>query len=71
MSHAMTSVHLICPHPNCHKPTTVAVERRGQVTTCPACGLSLRVPLERWQFPQMPVGASPIGTNTPLRTTAA
>jgi hypothetical protein len=71
MSHAMASVHLICPHPNCHKPTIVAAEQRGHVTTCPACGLSLRVPRERWQFPQMPGGASTIGTNTPPRTKAA
>ena len=65
----MTSVQLICPHPDCRKQTTVAAERRGHVTPCPACGLSLRVPLERWQFPQMRGGA--IGTNTPLRTKAA
>jgi len=67
----MTSVHLICPHPNCHKPTTVAAERRGDVTTCPACGLSLRVPLERWQFPQMPGGAVTNGAGTSRRTKAA
>jgi hypothetical protein len=67
----MTSVHLICPHPNCHKPMTVAAGRRGNVTTCPACGLALRVPLEHSQFPRMSGGAATIGARTSPRTEAA
>ena len=71
MSQAMPSVHVICPHPGCHKMTTVASERRGHVTSCPACGLSLRVPLERSQFPLIPGGAAAIGAGAPPRAKAA
>ena len=67
----MPTVHLICPHPGCHKSTAVAAEQRGHVTTCPACGLALRVPLERWQFPEISGGAVALGAGTLPRAKAA
>jgi hypothetical protein len=67
----MASLELICPHPNCYKPFTVPAERRGRVSTCPACGRALRVPKERTQVRVFPDGEAPNVPRVSPKTKAA
>jgi hypothetical protein len=71
MSHAMVSLELICPHPNCYKPFTVAAERRGHVSTCPACRRALRVPKERTPVRVFPGSEIPDAVRVSPTTMAA
>jgi len=56
------AIRLICPNPLCGKSLTVKDEYAGRAGTCPACGTSVRVPLQSAKPRRMdPTAAPPSG----------